>query len=198
MKDSVLNVNQRIAARLRELRATQRFSLEELANKSGVSRSMISVIERGESSPTAAVLDKLAAALNIPLASFFNAPKAEALSISPVARREDQIEWRDPASGYIRRTVSPPQVRQPMQVSEVFFPPGARVSFENAARDIILYQQIWMLEGTMDVTVGKERHRLRRGDCLATQVDVPMVFHNPTKKCSRYAVVNASGESFRR
>src|SRR5262249_57402389 len=55
------DLNQRIAERVRELRARQGLSLEALASKSGVSRSMISVIERGESSPTAVVLEKLAA-----------------------------------------------------------------------------------------------------------------------------------------
>ena len=57
------NINQRIAERVRELRAARGLSLEALAAQSGVSRSMISLIERGESSPTAVVLDKLAVAL---------------------------------------------------------------------------------------------------------------------------------------
>jgi len=54
-----------VAQRVRELRATQGLSLEALADRSGVSRSMISVIERGESSPTAVVLAKLAAGLSV-------------------------------------------------------------------------------------------------------------------------------------
>jgi transcriptional regulator with XRE-family HTH domain len=69
MTDVASTVNQRIAERLRELRAAADFSLDALAMKSGVSRSMISVIERGESSPTAVVLEKLAAGLGVPLAS---------------------------------------------------------------------------------------------------------------------------------
>ena len=55
-----LGLNGRIAARVRELRSGQRLSLGELAERSGVSRSMISLVERGESSPTAVVLEKLA------------------------------------------------------------------------------------------------------------------------------------------
>ena len=53
-------INDRIAARVRELRNRQGLSLEALADASGVSRSMISLVERGESSPTAVVLEKLA------------------------------------------------------------------------------------------------------------------------------------------
>src|SRR5207245_10769068 len=98
MEETVSDLNQRIAERVRELRAAHGLSLDALAGKSGVSRSMISVIERGESSPTAVVLEKLAAGLGVTLASLFDAPAARTPS-GPVARREDQPQWRDPASG---------------------------------------------------------------------------------------------------
>jgi transcriptional regulator with XRE-family HTH domain len=199
MKEAVPPLNQRIAERVRELRCGQGLSLDTLASKSGVSRSMISVIERGESSPTAVVLDKLAVALGVTLASLFDAPNGAAQAPSgPVARRQDQPEWQDPASGYIRRNVSPPNVPQPMQLVEVHFPPGARVAFESGTRDMRVYQQIWVLEGTMDITLGAERHRLREGDCLAMQLDRPTMFHNPTRKPARYAVVIASETPSRR
>lgn len=55
-----------------------------------------------------------------------------------------------------------------------------------------------VLEGSMDITVGQERHRLRGGDCLAMQLDQLTMFHNPTRKFSRYAVVIASATPSRR
>jgi transcriptional regulator with XRE-family HTH domain len=187
------DLTQRIADRVRELRAAQGLSLDALAGTCGVSRSMISLIERGETSPTAVVLEKLAAGLGVMLASLFDAPASAALPPGgPVARREDQPEWRDPASGYLRRNVSPPGVTQPMQIVEVRFPPGARVAFETGPRDLRVHQQVWVLDGAMDVTLGAERHRLRAGDCLAMELDRPTMFHNPTRKPARYAVVIAS------
>src|SRR5262245_31243406 len=103
-----VTLNARIADRVRELRAARGLSLDALATRSGVSRSMSSVIERGESSPTAVVLEKLSVGLGVPLARLFDAPADdEALPAGPVARRADQPEWRDPASGYLRRNVSP-------------------------------------------------------------------------------------------
>jgi transcriptional regulator with XRE-family HTH domain len=187
-----LDVNQRIAGRLKGLRAAQSFSLEALAAKSGVSRSMISLIERGESSPTAVVLEKLAAGLNVTLASLFDAPEAVGRkSASPIARRDEQLQWRDPASGYLRRNVSPPGVPQPVQITEVHFPAGGRVAFEAGARDVRVDQQVWVLEGEIDITVGEQRHSLGEGDCLAMQLDGPTMFHNPTQKPARYAVVIA-------
>jgi transcriptional regulator with XRE-family HTH domain len=78
MNDGESDVSQRIAERVRELRVAHGFSLDTLASKSGVSRSMISLIERGESSPTAVVLEKLAASLGVTLVSLFDAPAARA------------------------------------------------------------------------------------------------------------------------
>jgi glyoxylate utilization-related uncharacterized protein len=143
------------------------------------------------------VLDKLASGLGVTLGALFEAPTAPAHS-GPVARRDEQPQWQDPASGYLRRNVSPSGVPQPMQIAEVRFPPGACVAFETGVRDVRVYQQIWMLEGSIDITLGVERHRLREGDCLAMQLDRPTMFHNPTKKPARYAVVIASEPSLKR
>jgi transcriptional regulator with XRE-family HTH domain len=188
MEEVTSDLNQRIATRVRGLRAAQCLSLEALAGKSGVSRSMISLIERAETNPTAVVLDRLATGLGVTLASLFD-PPADPPSAGPVARREDQPEWRDPASGYVRRNISPPGVPQPMRIVEVHFPPRARVAFENAPRGAPVHQQIWVLEGEMEVTVGGESFRLREGDCLAMPVDRPTMFHNPTRSPVRYALV---------
>ena len=199
MEAAVSDLNQRIAERVRELRAARGLSLDALASKSGVSRSMISLIERGESSPTAVVLEKLASGLGVTLPSLFDAPAAVAPAPDgPVARRDDQPRWQDPASGYVRRNVSPPGVPQPMQIVEVHFPPGQRVAFDNSGRDVRVHQQVWVLEGAIDITLGVKRHRLREGDCLAMQLDRPTMFHNPTRKPTRYAVVIASESPSRR
>jgi transcriptional regulator with XRE-family HTH domain len=199
MEEPTSNLNRRIGERVRELRAAQALSLEALAVRSGVSRSMISLIERGESSPTAVVLEKLAAGLGVTLASLFDAPAAAAQApVGPVARREDQPQWQDPASGYLRRNISPPGVPQPMRIVEVHFPPGGRVAFEAGLRDMRVYQQVWVLEGVIEITLGVERHRLCAGDCLAMEVDGPAMFHNPTQTTTRYAVVIAGEPSARR
>ena len=156
---------------------------------------MISLIERSETSPTAVVLEKLAAGLGATLAALFDAPSAAGRTpAGPVARRDTQPVWKDPASGYVRRNVSPPGMPQPMQIVEVRFPAGGRVAFETAGRAARVHQQVWVLEGAVDVTVGSDTHRLREGDCLAMELDRPTMFHNPTRKPTRYAVVMA-GES---
>jgi transcriptional regulator with XRE-family HTH domain len=178
----------RIARQVRALRDDRGLSLDALAARSGVSRSMISLIERGESSPTAVVLEKLAAGLDVPLASLFDEPAA---APDPVARAADQPPWRDPASGYVRRNVSPSGFPTPIRIVDVSFPPGARVAYESGTRGSTVHQQVWVLEGAIEVTVGDEHHRLDAGDCLAMTLQHPPVFHNPTGRAARYAVVLA-------
>ena len=193
------DLNRRIAERVSELRTARGLSLDALAKKSGVSRSMISLVERGESSATAVVLEKLATGLGVVLASLFDAPaEAPRAPSGPLARRKDQPRWRDPGSGYVRRNVSPPAAGQPIQIVDVRFPPGRRVAFESVSRDMRVHQQVWVLEGAIDITFGAKRHRLRAGDCLAMQLDRPTLFHNPTRRPTRYAVVIASEPRGRR
>jgi len=182
------DINQRIAQRVAALRAANGLSLDALAAHSGVSRSTISLIERGETSATAVVLEKLAAGLGVALAALFETERA---APGPVMRRAEQPEWRDPASGYLRRNVSPPDYPSPLRVVEVEFPAGRRVVLEGTTPATAIDEQVWVLEGAMTLTLGHARHELKAGDCVALHVDGPIEFHNPTRRMARYAVVIA-------
>jgi transcriptional regulator with XRE-family HTH domain len=182
-----MDINDRIASRVRELRDAQGFSLDTLAERSGVSRSTISLIERGQSSPTATVLDKLATALAVTLASLFEDSAAPAAEPSPMARAAAQPVWTDPTSGYVRRNLSP-AARSPIQLVEVNFPAGRQVAYDTSARDVEIHQQVWMIEGVMEMTVGEVHWRLETGDCLTMRLDCPIVFRNPTREPARYLV----------
>jgi transcriptional regulator with XRE-family HTH domain len=198
MKESaasqVDDINARIARRVAALRAGSGLSLEALAARSDVSRSMISLIERGETSATAVVLEKLAAGLGVPLAALFEAERA---APGPLIRRAEQPEWRDPASGYLRRNVSPPDHPSPLRIVEVEFPAAKRVVLEGGSPANAIDEQIWVFEGAMTLTLGHASHRLEAGDCLALRVDGPIEFHNPTRRRARYAVLIATAASNR-
>jgi transcriptional regulator with XRE-family HTH domain len=187
------NIDARVAARVRGLRAERGLTLEGLAERSGVSRSMISLVERGESSPTASVLDRLAAGLGVALASLF--AERERDDAEPVARRGRQLAWRDPETGYVRRNLSPPGFPSPIELVEVVLPPGVRVAYDTAARSPALDQQIWVLEGEIEVSVGESSHALSAGDCLAMRVDRPTAFRNATDQPARYVVALTTGAS---
>lgn len=189
-----MDINDRIARHLRALRDERGYSLDALAERSGVSRSNISLIERGQSSPTATVLDKLATGLGVTVAALFDTPPDEAASEpSPLARVADQPLWTDPASGYVRRNVSPPAALTPIQLVDVRFPAGQRVAFETRSREAEVHQQVWMIDGRMHITVGDVAWQLAPGDCLAMTLGQPIVFHNPGRVPARYLVALVSG-----
>jgi transcriptional regulator with XRE-family HTH domain len=180
-------INQRIADRVRELRAARGYTLDALATRCGVSRSMISMIERGAASPTAVVLEKLAAGLDVSLASLFGGEQ-EGVPAEPLVRRAQQPKWRDPASGYTRRNLSPPGWPSPIQLVEVNFPPGARVAYETGGRESTVHQQVWVMSGRIDIVAGSELHELHQGDCLAMRLNQPLIFSNPASSAARYIV----------
>jgi transcriptional regulator with XRE-family HTH domain len=184
------DINQRIADRIGALRAERGLSLDALAKKSDVSRSMISLIERGETSPTAVVLDKLSFGLGVTLASLFEAPLPDA---SPVVRQADQLQWTDPQSGYTRRNISPPHFRSTLQIVQVDFPAGATVAYDAGLREVGIHQQVWVLEGCMEFIVDDKHHSLQAGDCLAMQENHRIVFQNTSKLPARYVVVVNTG-----
>ncbi|MES2295782.1 MAG: XRE family transcriptional regulator [Pseudomonadota bacterium] len=184
------DINQRLAQRISALRVERGLSLDALAKKCEVSRSMISLIERGETSPTAVVLDKLAFGLGVTLASLFEAPHPEA---SPLVRLADQLQWTDPQSGYTRRNVSPPHLRSTLQIVQIDFPAGASVSYEAGMRAVGIDQQVWMLDGCMELLVDGVAHRLQTGDCLAMQENQRIVYRNTSKLPARYAVLINTG-----
>jgi transcriptional regulator with XRE-family HTH domain len=189
--DSRQNIHGLIARRVRDLRAQHGMTLEALAARCDVSRSMISLIERGESSPTAVVLEKIATGLGVPLASLFDDPGAPA---SPLSRRQDRTPWRDPQSGYVRCNISPPSFPSPLQIVEVVLPGGALVAYETGARDVTIDQQVWVQEGAIELAVGQQGYRLEAGDCLAMQLNEPITFRNPGRAAARYIVVLATGQ----
>lgn len=183
------SINSRIATRVRTLRATHGLTLDALAAKSRVSRSMISLVERGESSPTAVVLEKIAAGFDVPLATLFEDASTPA---SPLSRGEDRVSWRDPQSGYVRRNISPANFPSPIQIVEVMLPAGARVAYETGVRHVSIHQQIWVRSGSLELTVGEKVHRLDEDDCLAMQLNEPTAFRNRTRKPVRYLVIIAT------
>lgn len=183
------DINSRIAARVRSLRTQQGLSLDGLAARCDVSRSMLSLVERGESSPTAVVLEKIATGLGVTLASLF---EDMAALPDPVGRGRERSTWRDPDSGYLRRNVSPPNYPSPLQLVDVELPAGAKVAYESGTREASVHQQIWVREGALEVTLGRITYRLEQDDCLAMQLNEPITYRNRTRKPVRYLVAIAT------
>src|SRR5215470_10434251 len=116
-------IDRRIAQRLKSLRGERGWSLDELSNRSGVSRATLSRLENAEVSPTASVLGKLCAAHGLTLSRLMHMVEGE---FAPVVRRDQQPLWTDPARGFRRRSVSPPAQTLAGEAIECELSPGTR------------------------------------------------------------------------
>ncbi|HEY8015460.1 MAG TPA: helix-turn-helix transcriptional regulator, partial [Dongiaceae bacterium] len=126
-------LDRRLALRIRAERESRGWSLEELAGRSAVSRAMISRVERGESSPTAALLGRLSGAFGLSLSRLL--ARAESVEGGRLARAADQSLWRDPATGFLRRALTPTGESgiPPLELVESALPPGAEIAYPAAA-----------------------------------------------------------------
>jgi len=177
-------IEKRIAARLARLRAERGWSLEQLADRSGISRATLSRIERSELSPTAAMLGTLCAIYGWTLSRLMT--EAESKPVSLIAA-STQPRWKDPESGYCRRVVSPPAPGLRGEMVEVRIPAGAEVSF-GTSPVAGLEHHLWMIEGSLQLEVEGARYELRAGDCLRYILNGPTRFKSGGKREARYLV----------
>jgi hypothetical protein len=118
-----------------------------------------------------------------------------ASSADPIARRSNQVIWRDPGSGYVRRNVPPSSHLTSIQIVEVVFPPGAHVAYESAARQPIIHHQVWVLEGSIAVTVGASSANLMPATASPLfSTDRRPIAIAPARP-ARYAVVIVTGSN---
>lgn len=174
-----------IAGRLLALRQAKSLSLAELAGLSGVSKAMISKVERAESSPTAVLLGRLAAGLGVPLAQLLTEDKD---TPQRLRSRAEQDVWRDPEAGYLRRQIVERGAAGGVEMVEIELPRSAQVGYPRWSGKP--YRQcLWMLEGALRVDYGDERFELATGDCLDFGVDRPLVFKALGRTGCRYLLV---------
>jgi transcriptional regulator with XRE-family HTH domain len=190
-----MDINSRVASRLFQLRGEYGLSIEALADRSGVSRAMISKIERAECSATITTLNKLSIGLGVLLPSLLGPGdyKEPRLGLrNPVASRKAQPQWLDPDSGYRRRTLTPSTANQPLQLNEIQIPAGARITLEHVLGGSQLQQQLWMLEGEINLRLGDQSSALKTGDCMALTINGPVTLHNGGSKTARYLMATAT------
>ncbi|MCX4885313.1 helix-turn-helix domain-containing protein [Streptomyces sp. NBC_00847] len=177
-------VDTRLGARLAELRAEHGWSLGELAERSGVSRSTLSRAERAETSPTASLLNRLCHVYGRTMSQLLSEIEAEPAQL---VRAAGQQVWRDTASGFLRRSVSPPHAGLRGELVEGRLTAGADIAYDRPPVPG-LEQHIWVLEGALDVTAQDVEHHLDTGDCLRLRVWGPTRFRCADPDGVRYVL----------
>lgn len=173
-----------IGERIRRERLARNWSLADLAGKSNVSKAMISKIERGETSPTAALLGRISGAFELTLSVLLARAEERA---GRLQRAGNQPTWRDPETGYVRTQVSPVS-GVPLELVRVELPPGASVTYP-AASYVFIQQAIWMLSGHLIFLEGDTIHNMETGDCLVLGPPQRCTFRNGSNDPCSYLVV---------
>ncbi|WP_171233637.1 helix-turn-helix domain-containing protein [Ruegeria sp. HKCCA4812] len=163
--DDILNL---LPARLKEARRAKGLSLEAVANLSGVSRSMVSQIERGESSPTISTLWNLTRALQVDFAGLLEGAKA---TDQIEVLRNSEVPSIDNMGQNCRiRILSPPEEAGGHEVYDIEFDEDGALNSQPHARGA--REQLTVLEGAVKVTSGNAVSELNQGDTARYAADI--------------------------
>lgn len=181
-------INQSLGKRVKQLRADNKLTLDELAARSGVSRAMLSKVERGEKSPTLPVVVRIAKGLAIPLSQLIGEiPKPASVT---VIRSHERLSFRDPESGFERWVLSPDHINNGIELILHRIPPG------QSSGDLPPYsgpvtKYITVSEGELTVYVQDRPYTLQTGDTMHFEVNSSyrLVNHDWTRPCVYYMVI---------
>src|SRR5919112_25783 len=182
--------SEQLGKRVKELRGRRGLTLEVLAERSGVSRAMISKLERGEKNPTLVVAAKLAEGLGVTLSQLVGMEERREVVVVP---REGRMVMRDPGTGFERQLLSPTFVGRGVEFVRNLIPEGS-TSGEFPPHRRGVEEHIVVERGSLRAILGGEEYLLREGDALYFEAEVAHSFENAGEgECSYYVVISSRG-----
>jgi len=179
-----------VGARVRSLREAMDLSLRDLAERSGVSAPMLSQVERGDTSPTLAVAQKIASGLDLTLSQLLRLDEDRHVVVIPAGARRTRRR-----RGHRVEELTPPLPGQRADVSEHTLAPG---SATGAADDPPMHEPgsretAVVIGGEVELFIDGQRHELAEGDSVTFDADLPHHFENNGSSEARLIAVVAAG-----
>jgi len=173
-----------LGLRIAALRQANNLTLQQLAERSGVSRAMLSKVERAEKSPTLSIMSRIAQGLDIALSTLIGAKPD--VSKMVLVRKDQRLVFKDPVSGFGRELLSPNHVDNGVELLQHNIPPGKTSGilpvYTTPTEKYVVVQR-----GSLTVTIGDDRHVLNEGDSFYFEVTRPYSFANEGRgTCSYY------------
>ncbi|PTV43471.1 transcriptional regulator [Acinetobacter oleivorans] len=166
-----------IARLLLKQRKSKGWTVAELAEYSGVSQAMISKVERGASSPSAAILGRLVNALGITLSKLFAEAEMSQNTNILLSRKQQQQHWTDNQLGITRWSISPAGANP--ELIKIEIPTSSQFFMPASAYENLNGQTIWVLSGQLDIQIDSQLFHLETGDCIALTSPADCKLHNP-------------------
>jgi XRE family transcriptional regulator, regulator of sulfur utilization len=188
---SFMSVNgHAFGTRIRHLREGMGLSLRDLSERSGVSAPMLSQVERGETSPTLAVAERIAGGLELTLSQLLRLDETDGVS---VVRADERRRGGGPRHGY--EVLTPPLPGLRAEVSLHSLKSGASTAepddppmHEAGSRETAV-----VVDGPLRFVCGGRVHALEAGDSVTFDADLPHHFANPGPEPARFLAVTTAG-----
>jgi transcriptional regulator with XRE-family HTH domain len=168
-------LGQVIANHVRERRLEIGLNVGQLAERTGISKGMLSKIENAQTSPSLSTLERLASALDMPVTSLFRGLAEERDAVFVKAGSGPEIVRKGTRAGHSYELLG--SLRGPYKRVEPLL-----VSLDESSEVFPLFQHpgielLYMLSGVMEYGYGRQRYKMERGDTLQFEGDIP---HGPT------------------
>jgi transcriptional regulator with XRE-family HTH domain len=180
----------RFGTRIRSLRDAMDLSLRDLAERSGVSAPMLSQVERGETSPTLAIAERIAAGLELSLSQLLRLDEGDGVAVVRAAERR-----RGGGPKHRYEVLTPPLPGLRAEVSLHTLAPGAGTAgpgdppmHEAGSRETAVVES-----GTVRFVCGGSLHDLDEGDAVTFDADIPHHFENGGEDEARFYAIVAAG-----
>ncbi|MBI0325579.1 helix-turn-helix domain-containing protein [Burkholderia plantarii] len=181
-------LNQAFGRRVRALRERAELTLEALAVRSGVSRAMLSKVERGEKSPTIGVAKRIAHALHTTL-SFLTGGVEDRQAVV-VVRHDQRHVFRDSETGFERHILSPSMAGGGVELLLHRLPAGVSTGMMPAYRSGT-EKLVTVAQGELVVELPDREIALSAGDTLFFEAQQEHAFSNRSRKpCAYYLVIS--------
>lgn len=182
--------SEKLGSRVRELRRMKGLTLNELAESSGVSRAMISKVERGEKNPTLVVAAGISEGLGVTLSQLVGIDERREVILMPHDRR---MVMRDPETGFERQLLSPTFGNRGVEFIRNVIPEGS-TSGEFPPHKRGVQEYIVVERGRLEAILDGEKHVLEEGDAVYFEADITHRFDNVgVDECSYYLVIDSGG-----
>lgn len=175
-------------ARVRKLRDAAGMTLEQLSHASGVSRAMLSKVERGERNPTIGVASRIASSLQTSMTELMGGETPSGTTV--LVRHADRPVFRDPETGFERHIVSPASSGGRVELVYHFLPPGVSTGMLPAF-PAGTEKQVVVTTGHLVAEFKDGKQSLGPGDSLFFQANVEHAMINETAEpCGYYVVIS--------
>jgi transcriptional regulator with XRE-family HTH domain len=175
-------VDQRLGETVRLLRQRAGLSIQDVANKTGLSNGMISQLERARAMPSIRTLRLLSIALEVPISYFFETSDPAADVQRYIVRKNNRRLLRLTASGVVKEALTPEGTGQ-LELYELTLNPGA-----SSGTDFLQHtgeKAGYILSGSLRLWLDNQAHVLEAGDSFRFPSIVPHMFDNPTQQAAR-------------